>query len=136
VAEHLEMLAPGTATSMTAGWRTEIVHGEKTEVEMGEVTVEVGAAPKTATVEFRDAAGNVTSPDETPSWSSSDEAVATVAASGDGLTAEVTFSGVGSSIIECMATESAEDGSQSEVRAVGLVNVAPGDAVVGEVTFN
>jgi uncharacterized protein YjdB len=103
---------------------------------MGEVSVETGAATKVATVEFRDAFGNVTTPDEIPTWTSSDETVATVIASEDGTTAEVTFVAPGSSIIECTTTETAEDGTETEVRATGLVNVQTGDAVVGEVTFS
>jgi hypothetical protein len=136
LALNLDLIAPGHAATMTAGWQHRIVSGKQMEVEMGEVSVEVGAAPQTATVQFMDAAGNVTTPDEVPSWTSSDEAVATIAASEDGLTAEVTFGSPGSAIIECASTETDDAGTETEVRATGLVNVAAGDAVVGEVTFS
>jgi hypothetical protein len=135
-AEQLDKLAPGNPVTVVAGWQQKIVIGKNMEVEMGEVTVEVGAPAQTATVEFKDASGNVTTPDETPGWTSSDESVATCSATEDGMTAEVTFVGPGSAIIECMTTETAEDGTPTEIRATGLVNVATGDAVVGEVSFS
>ena len=55
-----------------------------------------------------------------------------------GLTAEVTFAGAGSAIIECSTDETGDDGTVTTVRATGMVNVdSPDvDAVTGEVTFS
>jgi hypothetical protein len=116
------------------GWRYPIVEG----ADMGEITVRTGDAPRTATVQFYDADGNAVDPDQTPTWASSDENVATASAGGDGLTAEVSFVGPGSAIIECSTEELADDSTPTTVRATGMVNVdSPDvDAVTGEVTFS
>lgn len=98
---------------------------------MGEIRVKDTDAAATGEVAFKDVHGHDTEPDDVPQWSSSDEAVATVAASEDGQTATVTFTGPGESIIACDSTQS--DGTA--VHAVGTVIVEAGDAVTGEITF-
>jgi hypothetical protein len=122
----------GPPTTAIAGWHKPL----GTEIDMGDITVVVGKTLK-ATVQFLDADGNPTTTDAPPQWSSNDTAVATVVgAEEDPNTATVTTVGMGSAVIECLAIE---QDPQVEVRATGIVNVAPGDetpdAVVGEVTF-
>ena len=53
---------------------------------MGEITVPDDAAPLNATVKFLDAEGHEATPDDTPQWSSTDDSVASVSASDDGMT--------------------------------------------------
>ena len=101
---------------------------------MGEITVpDTTADPLSAAVSFVDAHGHPTTADDVPAWTSSDETVASVTASEDGLSAEVAILGApGSSVITVNSTN--DDGST--VTATGLVNVAPGDAAVGSVEFS
>jgi uncharacterized protein YjdB len=96
-------------------------------IRMGEITVEDTAAPLSATVTFKDEHGHDTQPDETPEWTSSDESVASVTASEDGLTATVTVANPGATVIECAA---------GDIVAQGTVTVQPGDAVIGDVSFS
>src|SRR3954470_16284743 len=62
-------------------------------VAVMETTVKDNAEALTASVRFLNAEGNETPPDDTPQWTSSDEEVVTVEASGDGLSATVTIVG-------------------------------------------
>lgn len=132
--------APGQAVSFAASLNVVTQTKGKVEIAMGEITVDAGSENLTGTVQFMDASGNPTTPDEVPTWTSSDEAVATVAANEDGLTAAVTPGSAGAAIIEVLAVETDDDGNQTEVVARGTVNVVDRDetpdAVVGEVTFS
>jgi hypothetical protein len=136
LAELLEDRAPGEPVAFVAGWLQRL--GE--EFDMGEITVSVGDPPQRATVTFFDVDENPTTPDAVPGWSSTDAAVADVGpVADDGLSALVTFVGGGSAAIECSTTETAADGSETMVRATGLVNVrmpdeSP-DAVTGSIEF-
>lgn len=100
---------------------------------MGEITVTVDAAPLGASARFLDAKGNETTPDEVPQWSSSDENVASVEASGDGLSAVVTVNSPGATVIEVSTVETNTD---TEIVAQGTVTVQPGDTVIGDVSFS
>lgn len=132
----LEQLVEQPPRFVGACWLVVLERDGEVGVEMGEITVPAGSGNLHASVQFLDADGNPTTPDQLPSWSSSDEAVATVRASADGMSAEVTPVGSGSAVVECVALE---QDPEVEVRASGLVNVLPEDAspdaVVGEVTF-
>lgn len=99
---------------------------------MGVIEVKADSLPLGATVKFLDAEGHETPADDVPRWSSSDEAVATLTVSEDGLSAEVAVGGPGASQIEVRSTEA---NTGAEVVAAGTVTVLPGDAVVGDVTF-
>lgn len=103
---------------------------------MGEITVKDEVATLNATTTFLDAKGAETAPDDVPQWSSTDEAVASVAASDDGRSATVTIGQPGAAVIEVRSTETDEEsGSTSELVAQGTVTVQPGDAVIGNVEF-
>jgi len=101
-------------------------------IAMGEITVTVDAEPLGASVKFLDSKGNETQPDETPEWSSSDESVASVSASDDGMTGTVTVSSPGATVIEVSTVET---NTGEDIIAQGTVTVQPGDTVVGSVEF-
>ena len=107
-----------------------LFHDERTVV-MASITVSDTEAPRSASVAFLDAHGHPTTADDVPAWVSSDEAVATVAASEDGLSGTVTFVAPGVALIDVTTTN--DDGTTAS--AQGTVTVQPGDAVIGEVTF-
>ena len=94
---------------------------------MGEITVSDDSGPVNATVAYEDAQGNPANPADTPTWSSSDESVATVEASSDGLSATVTVgsggggAGEGSAALGAAAVISvvAHDDDGEEVRSRG-----------------
>ena len=103
---------------------------------MGELTVRDTHPDLTATVTFLDAEGHETTPDQTPSWSSSDETVATVTASDDGLTATISVGGPGVALIEARETETNQDtGDTADIVAQGTLTVQAGDAVIGSIEF-
>lgn len=98
---------------------------------MGEITVPDNAQPLNATVTFLDSEGSPTTADSTPTWSSSDESVATATASEDGMSASVEIGAPGAAIITVTTTN--DDGSTAT--AEGTITVQPGDAVIGSVEF-
>lgn len=103
--------------------------------EVSDIQVPDDSGPLTATATFMDARGNPTNPGAMPMWTSSDEAVATVVASEDGLSAVVTIvGGLGASQITCTDPESADD-ETDDVICVGTVSVVAGQAVVGDIQF-
>lgn len=99
---------------------------------MGEITVPDDAQPLNATVTFLDSEGSPTTADSAPTWSSSDESVATVQASDDGMSATVSIGSPGAAIISASTTN--DDGSTAT--AEGTITVQPGDAVIGSVEFS
>lgn len=99
---------------------------------MGEITVPADAEPLNATVKFLDSEGNETTADDVPQWSSTDENVAVVTPSDDGLSAEVEIGSPGASVIEVKTVEA---NTGAEVIAQGTVTVQPGDVTVGSVEF-
>jgi hypothetical protein len=101
------------------------------EISVGHITVRDSTAPIKASVTFKDAAGHDTAPEGLPTWTSSDEAVATVVASEDGLSAEVTAGSPGAAVIEVKEV----DNAGQEIVSQGTVTVQPGDAVIGEIHF-
>jgi len=103
--------------------------------EVSDIQVPDDSGPLTATATFLDARGNPTNPGATPTWTSSDESVATVVASEDGMSAVVTIvGGLGASQITCTDPESEGDDTD-DVVCVGTVSVVAGKAVVGNVEF-
>jgi hypothetical protein len=105
------------------------------EVSMADITVNDDAADFGATLGLVNAAGNPVPADDVPVWASSDEDVATVTASADGLSATVNPGAkLGSTLITATSTES-ETGD--EIVVTGTVTVIPdGVAVRGEITFD
>src|SRR3954471_8794656 len=101
------------------------------ELAVGSITVSDSADPLTATVTFKDAKGYETQPSGTPEWSSSDDSVASVEASDDGLSAEITVGAPGAAVIEV----SEVDERGEEIISQGTITVQPGDAEIGEVDF-
>jgi len=101
------------------------------ETSMGEITVPSDSGALTGRLSFLDSEGHETTADDVPQWTSTDEAVATVTPSDDGLSASVEIGGPGASVIEARSMN--DDGS--EVVAQGTVTVQPGDAVIGSIEF-
>jgi uncharacterized protein YjdB len=104
---------------------------------MGEITVNAGDPPVSATVAYKDAAGNPTEPFDVPEWESSDDSIATVEQTDDGMTATVTpvGSGDGAGGAAAVISVVAHDDDGEEVRAEGTITVRPGDIAIGEITF-
>jgi hypothetical protein len=100
---------------------------------VGEITVNADHAPLNARVKFMDSEGNETQPDETPEWSSTDESVATVSASDDGLSATVEIGSPGAAVIE---VSTVEQNTGQDIIAQGTVTVQPGDTAIGSVDFD
>lgn len=129
LADILEAAAPGPPAVAF------ILFHHQGEIAMSDIQVPDDSTPLTAVANFLDAKGNATSPGATPAWTSSDETVATVEASEDGLQAKVTIVGeVGASQITC--TDAEGEGSEDDVVSVGTVSVVAGKAVVGSIDFS
>jgi hypothetical protein len=99
---------------------------------MADITLKDTDGDPSATVGFVDADNNATSPADTPVWTSSDESVATVSASADGLSATVAKTGTtGATIIGVDAHN--DDGV--DIHAQATLTVVASEAVSGEVTL-
>jgi hypothetical protein len=98
---------------------------------MGEITVPDTEPNLSASVTFLDAEGHETTADDVPQWSSTDESVATVTPSEDGMSATFEVGGPGAAVIEVRSTNT--DGS--EVVSQGTITVQAGDAAIGSVEF-
>jgi hypothetical protein len=103
-------------------------------VRMGEITVSDTEANLTAKVTALDAEGHETTFDATPTWESSDDAVAHVEPSADGYSATFAIGQPGSAIITVTGIENSS-GEDVEIVSTGLINVTAGDAVVGSIEF-
>lgn len=125
LADEVDAIAPG---SPLFGF---VMFKSNKEFIMGQITVPDNNEPLNATVTFVDAEGSPTTPDDTPAWSSSDENVAVVSASPDGLSASVSIGSPGATVISVTSTNT--DGSSAT--ATGTITVEPGDAVLGSVEF-
>jgi hypothetical protein len=128
LADILEQGAPGPPIAATP-----VLFINTKEIAVGEITVQDDVAPLQATVKFLDSKGAETTPDDTPQWSSTDEAVASVIPSDDGMSAEVAVGTPGAAVIEVRTTET---NSNTEVVSQGTVTVQPGDTVMGSVDFS
>jgi hypothetical protein len=122
------------ATPGAARFAVILFHGK--DSTMAEKTVTDETTTLTGSVSFLDAKGATVQPDSTPAWTSSDETVATVEASEDGLSATITVGLPGVTLIEASEQETdAETGEVTAVTAQGTLTVQPGDAVIGSVEF-
>jgi hypothetical protein len=132
LATWIEKLAPGPAVVATP-----VMFSMGGVRAMGEITVTTDDGPFTASVAYLDAKNNPTSPADTPVWESSDPNIVSVEASADGLNATLNSvsSGDGSGGAAAVVSVVAHDDDGEEVRSEGTVTVRPGDAVIGEVTF-
>lgn len=129
IAAQLESAAPGPPAVAL------ILFHHQGVIAVSDIQVPDDSGPLTATAQYLDAKGNPTSPGAVPTWTSSDEEVATVEASDDGLTATVTIVGaLGASQIT--ATDVESEGDEDDVISVGTVSVVPGKAVVGNIEFS
>ena len=131
LADQLDAAAPGKAVvAFPLMFQT-----PQGDINVSDIQVQDDSAPLSATASFLDARGNPTTPGGTPTWTSSDESVATVAANEDGMTGTVTIvGGLGAAQITCTDPESTDD-SSDDVIAVGTVSVVPGRATVGNIEF-
>ena len=112
---------PGPPAAVTV-----LIEGE----HMGSTTVPDNSGPVTATATATDADGQPTSFQSPPTWTSSDESVATVDGSGDpsGLTAEVTPVGIGE--VDIVASTVNDDGTVvSSPAATFTVTAGPPAAI-------
>lgn len=125
IANEIDLIAPGSPVTGT------FIFKSKKELIMGQITVPDNSEPLNATVAFVDEEGNPTTADDVPQWSSSDETVATVEPSEDGLSASIPIGAPGATVIMVETTN--DDGSTAA--ATGTITVEPGDAVFGSVEF-
>jgi hypothetical protein len=112
----------------------------KGETSMGEITVNEGDAPFSAAVSYVNAkTGEPASAADTPVWESADDSIASVEASGDGLSATVTpvSSGDADGGTAVVISVVAHDAEGDEVRSEGTVTVRPdpNEVLIGEITF-
>ncbi len=99
---------------------------------MADLTLKDTDGDPSATVGFVDADNNATSPADTPVWTSSDESVATVSASADGMSATVAKTGtLGATVIGVDAHN--DDGV--DIHSQATLTVIASEAVSGEVTL-
>jgi len=131
LADEIDRLAPGPPKFGVVFFKT-----KGGESSMSEITVKDDAANLTATFKLFDSEGNETTPDGTPTWSSSDDSVATPTASADGMSATIAVGAPGVCVIHVSAFETHDgEGDPTEIVAEGTVTVQPGDAVIGSVEF-
>lgn len=87
------------------------------------------------TVEFKDSKGNVAPVDGVPVWASSDETVATVSASTDGMSATALATGkVGLAQISVTADADLDPGEQRELAATLDLDIRPNEAVTAGIS--
>jgi hypothetical protein len=130
LARLIESLSPGPPAVGLL-----LFHDLKGRLTVAETIVSSDVGTIGAHVRFLDAGGNETTPDTTPTWTSSDEAVATVEADAEGLDATVTIIGkAGASVI---AVETTESETGDTIHCEGTLTVQASDVTVsGEVTFD
>jgi hypothetical protein len=87
--------------------------------------------PASATVEFKDAEGNATTPDDVPVWASSDETVVKVTAADDGLSASVAAGVPGTGTVSVQST----DADGTVLNGSADVEVTPGEAASVDITI-
>ena len=102
------------------------------ETTMSAITLRADDPKATATLKFVDSEGNPTDqPGGTPTWTSSDESVALLEVSSDGLTASFSPGAPGTSTISVSISQ--DDGDT--ITATGDVVVVPGEATTAELVF-
>jgi len=85
------------------------------------------------TVAFLDSSGNPAAVDGIPVWSSSDDTIATVTASADGMSADVVSAGIGQAQISVTADADLGSGTQQLIGLLDL-QVVGGMAVMVQIT--
>ncbi len=127
LAEQIELAAPGPPDLAIIIWRS-------TEgATIMDLQILDTSGPLDGAVQFTDAENNPTTADDIPAWSSSDESIATVAASDDGLSAVVTPTGaLGATVIGVSSTRSSD---QAVVSAAATLTVAASEETQGSVTL-
>lgn len=100
---------------------------------MGEITVPDDETTLRSTITALDAEGHPTTFDTVPTYESSDESVATVTASEDGLTATYEIGAPGDAIITVHT--GITDPDDNEVVGKGTIHVTPGGVAVLSVDF-
>lgn len=100
-------------------------------VTLAETQVRDDAGTLNARVSFKDIHGHETAAEDTPEWTSSDEAVLSLAVAEDGMSAVATVNGPGASLVEVTSTTADGD----EIVAQGTVTVTAGEPASGEVSF-
>ena len=97
---------------------------------MADITVQ-DTATLSGSIQFLDAEGQATEPDDVPVWTSSDETVAVLTVSDDGLTVSVEVGGIGASLVEVTSTTT--DGDVITGRAT--ITSEPGEPATAEISF-
>jgi hypothetical protein len=104
--------------------------------QMGEITVNADETTLRATVTLLDSEGNVTTPDEVPTWEVGDDTVLTCHPAADGMSASFDVGSPGASSVKVTAQETHGGvGTPTPVILTGLVTVVAGDVVSGSVEF-
>lgn len=123
----LEALFPGPTVGAAILYRT------KGHAHMGEITVPDDETTLRSTLAALDAEGHPTTFTGTPTYSSSDETVATVTPSDDGLTATYEIGAPGDAVITVDTGETDDDGNP--IVGKGTIHVTPGGVAVLSVDF-
>jgi hypothetical protein len=131
-AEIFDALARAHATGTAA--HAVVIFNRTGATTMGEVTVRDDETGLSATVTALDAEGHETTFDETPTWQSSDDSVATCSPSADGYSCTFDIGAPGSAVITVTGVENSS-GEDVQIISTGLINVTAGDAVVGSIDF-
>lgn len=100
---------------------------------MGEITVPDDETTLRSTLAALDAEGHPTTFEGTPTYTSSDESVATVTPSDDGLTATYEIGAPGDAVITVDTGETDDDGNP--IVGKGTIHVTPGGVAVLSVDF-
>lgn len=123
----LEALFPGPPIGAV------IIFSRKGEVQMGEIIVKDDETTLRSSLTLLDAEGHPTTPEGTPTYESSDESVAVVTPSEDGLTATYEVGAPGDAVITVtgLGTNNAGD----EIVGKGTIHVTAGDVETVSVEF-
>lgn len=105
----------------------------KGDAKMGEITVTDDETTLRSTLTLLDAEGFPTTPDGTPTYSSSDERVCTVTAADDGMTATYGIGGPGDATVTVTGLGTDKDGN--EILGKGTVHVTPAGVAIVSVDF-
>lgn len=119
--------------SVSSRWSTGIKRGKVNYFIMGDIILKDSDPAAHVAVEFFDAKGVPTTPDDVPQWATSDATVATVTPAADGLTAMVAPGVASATPATISVTSTDKDGTK--IVGSGHVTVEPGEAATANLTF-
>lgn len=124
---QLEALFPGPPIGAAILFHT------KGRTTMSVIEVKDDETTLRSTLALLDKEGHVTASDTTPTWESSDETVAVIAASEDGLTATYEIGGPGDAVIT--VDTGAQDDNGNNIVGKGTIHVTPGNVATVSIEF-